>query len=263
MQLVADTNCIHGWYMLIWWAKQTRDQKHVMQIWVAGGERVILTSCQRFPSDGGHRCEMSQGQQFFPLPLMAACRNFFNSACTRSLALDFWKKTMHRKTQVKYRCCLVHDTTYCKCCQISKLPASNSPLPSVFSRPCSFTHFTSSFISRLHIVWFTSNNHVLALSTFVSDAARSSSFSSSSSSSSSSSASSFQWIFGYMVKGGPYFPRIITCISACEPPTSSTNWSEMNMPNQYPQQCPLSFRHLHHLHPVCLQHPLASIEIQG
>ena len=27
------------------------------------------------------------------------------------------------------------------------------------------------------------------------------------------------------------------------------------MPNQYPQQCPLSFRHLHHLHPVCLQHP--------
>ena len=141
-----------------------------------------MTSCQRFPSDGGHRCEMSQ-RQFFPLPLMAACRNFFNSACTRSLALDFWKKK-HRKTQVKYRCCLVHDTTYCKCCQISKLLASNSPLPSVFSRPCSFTHFTSSFIS-----------HVLALFTFVSDAARSSSFSSSSSSSSSSSASSFQWIF--------------------------------------------------------------------
>lgn len=115
----------------------SRQKKDMLQIWVSGGERVILTSCQRFPSDRGHRCEMSQMQQF-PQPLMAACRNFFNSACTRSLALYFWKKKS-RKTQGEkmYRCCLVHNAKYCKCCQISKLsPALNSPLPSVFSRPC-------------------------------------------------------------------------------------------------------------------------------
>lgn len=48
-------------------------------------------------------------------------------------------KKKSRKTQGEkmYRCCLVHNAKYCKCCQISKLsPALNSPLPSVFSRPC-------------------------------------------------------------------------------------------------------------------------------
>lgn len=126
-----------------------------------------------------------------------------------------------------------------------------------------FTHFTS----HSDLVWFTSsNNHFLALSTFISDAARSSSFSSSSSSSSSSSASSFQWML--WVHGQRMLKVVLTVLRTSplyllvshqlqEP---IDDWLMLTLT----QQCPLSFRHLRHLHPVCLQHPaLASIETQG
>ena len=58
------------------------------------------------------------------------------------LVLALWPWTFEKKKSENpggkmYRCCLVHNAKYCKCCQISKLsPALNSPLPSVFSRPC-------------------------------------------------------------------------------------------------------------------------------